>query len=267
MRMTTFNDAVGDHLRRVQAMRRVHFTFDAPAGAITLTRPLDRFPYVPSEARERDERCYEAYNIQVHGLMKRLQSARIERVVIGVSGGLDSTHALIVCARTMDRLELPRTNILAYTMPGFATSRATAENARALMAALGVTAGELERLIRSWRRWSREDEAERERRRHLSRTFSVFPDDEGMMNLGLGDIDGGLLVVGRKDTAKSIRIAPRKAGHSRRRIENLKWEVIQQVIKETLVIACEWSNEVDSINGPEVALRIMDGPDGPLSPD
>ena len=70
----------------------------------TLLRPLERFPYVPSDPIKRDERCYEAYNIQVHGLMKRLTSTGIKNVVIGVSGGLDSTHALIVAARTMDRL-------------------------------------------------------------------------------------------------------------------------------------------------------------------
>ncbi|MFW5952161.1 MAG: nitrilase-related carbon-nitrogen hydrolase, partial [Gemmatimonadota bacterium] len=63
MRMTTFNDAVGDHLGGVQGMRRIAFTFDPPTGQIPLERPLDRFPYVPSEARERDARCYEAYNI------------------------------------------------------------------------------------------------------------------------------------------------------------------------------------------------------------
>jgi NAD+ synthase (glutamine-hydrolysing) len=77
---------------------------------------------VPSDARERDQRCFEAYNIQVHSLLKRLASTGTKRVVIGVSGGLDSTQALIVAARTMDRLGLPRKNILAYTMPGFATS-------------------------------------------------------------------------------------------------------------------------------------------------
>jgi NAD+ synthase (glutamine-hydrolysing) len=144
MRMSTFNDGVGDHLLRVQAMRRVPFTFDAPAGSIPLSRPLDRFPYVPSEARLRDERCYEAYNIQVHGLMQRLRATGIEKVVIGVSGGLDSTQALIVCAKAMDRLGLPRSNILAYTMPGFATSDATKGNAWKLMEALGATAEEID---------------------------------------------------------------------------------------------------------------------------
>ncbi|HEX8464025.1 MAG TPA: NAD(+) synthase, partial [Abditibacterium sp.] len=92
----------------------------------------------------RDERCFEAYNIQVHGLMKRLQSIRGEKIVIGVSGGLDSTHALIVAAKTMDRLGLPRKNILGFTMPGFATSEGTKSNAHALMNALGITAAEID---------------------------------------------------------------------------------------------------------------------------
>jgi NAD+ synthase (glutamine-hydrolysing) len=144
MRMTTFNDAVGDHLERVQAIRRVPFTFDAPRGAIELSRPLDRFPYVPSQAAERNERCYEAYNIQVHGLMQRIRATGIEKLVIGVSGGLDSTQALIVSAKAMDRLGLPRSNILAYTMPGFATSDETRENAWKLMRSLGVSAEEID---------------------------------------------------------------------------------------------------------------------------
>jgi len=109
-----------------------------------LLRSVERFPYVPNDRAVRDERCYEAYNIQVHGLMKRLQSTKIEKIVIGVSGGLDSTHALIVAARTMDRLGLPRRNILGYTMPGFATSSGTRSNALGLMDALGVTSHEID---------------------------------------------------------------------------------------------------------------------------
>ncbi len=76
--------------------------------------------------------------------MKRLESTGIRKVVIGVSGGLDSTQALIVAAKTMDRLGLPRTNILGYTMPGFATSQSTLANAHRLMCALGITAEELD---------------------------------------------------------------------------------------------------------------------------
>jgi len=144
MRMTSFQDSVGDHLEKLRAMRRVSFEFRVPEGEIPLVREIPRFPYVPTDPAVRDERCYEAYNIQVHGLMKRLSATGIEKIVIGVSGGLDSTQALIVAARTMDRLGLPRTNILAYTMPGFATSEGTRGNAWALMRSLGVTAKEID---------------------------------------------------------------------------------------------------------------------------
>ncbi len=91
------------------------------------------FPYVPADPRRRDERCMEVYNIQVQALVQRLSSSKISKVVIGVSGGLDSTHALLVCAAAMDRLGLPRANILGYTMPGFATSDRTLDQARQLM--------------------------------------------------------------------------------------------------------------------------------------
>ena len=144
MRMTSFNDAANDHRERVRALRRVRFDFEIPQGEIKLERTVERFPYVPDDPALRDVRCYEAYNIQVHGLMKRLQSTGIRRVVIGVSGGLDSTHALIVAARTMDRLGLPRENIFAYTLPGFATSDETRRNAHRLMQALGATSEEID---------------------------------------------------------------------------------------------------------------------------
>ncbi|SFR47687.1 NAD+ synthase (glutamine-hydrolysing) [Marinobacter daqiaonensis] len=144
MRMTSFNDVVTDHRDRVRAIRQIDFEFQVPTGEIALMRDVGRFPYVPTDPAERDERCFEAYNIQIHGLMKRMNSAGLERVVIGVSGGLDSTHALIVAAKTMDRLGLPRSNILAYTLPGFATSDKTLENALGLMEALDVTAEEID---------------------------------------------------------------------------------------------------------------------------
>lgn len=144
MRLTSFSDSVGDHRERVRAIRRVEFEFEVPTGDISLMRKVERFPYVPNDPTKRDERCYEAYNIQVHGLMKRLISTGIKHIVIGVSGGLDSTHALIVAAKTMDRLGLSRENILAYTMPGFATSDVTLKNAHGLMNALGVSAQEID---------------------------------------------------------------------------------------------------------------------------
>jgi NAD+ synthase (glutamine-hydrolysing) len=139
MRTTSFSDSVEDCRPRLQTMRTVSFEAVLPTREIPLRREIGRFPYVPADSIARDQRCYEAYNIQVHGLMKRLASTGLKRVVIGVSGGLDSTQALIVAARTMDRMGWPRENILAYTMPGFATSEHTLQNAHALMKALGAT--------------------------------------------------------------------------------------------------------------------------------
>jgi NAD+ synthase (glutamine-hydrolysing) len=144
MRMTSFNDSIGDWREKLDLFRKIPFQFKIPEGKIPLMRKVERFPYVPADPVMRDERCYEVYNIQVHGLMKRLESAGTKKVVIGVSGGLDSTQALIVCARTMDRLGLPRRNILGYTMPGFATSDTTNRNAHRLMQALGITSTEMD---------------------------------------------------------------------------------------------------------------------------
>jgi NAD+ synthase (glutamine-hydrolysing) len=144
MRMTSFSDSASDCADRVRAIRRVPFEFLLPKGEVRLRRNVARFPFVPSDTGERDQRCYEAYNIQVHSLVKRLTSTGTKSVVIGVSGGLDSTQALIVAAKTMDKMGLPRKNILAYTMPGFATSDLTRNNAHKLMSALGVSAGEID---------------------------------------------------------------------------------------------------------------------------
>lgn len=143
MRQTSFSDSIGDYRERLQAMRKITLPLTPPI-VTDLRREVARFPYVPNDPATRDERCYEAYNIQVHGLIQRMRSAKVEKVVIGVSGGLDSTQALIVAARAMDRLGLPRRNVLAYTMPGFATSSQTRANAHALMAALGVGAHEID---------------------------------------------------------------------------------------------------------------------------
>lgn len=142
-RQTSFSDSIGDYRSHVRHMRRIPLAITLPV-VTDLRRSVARFPFVPNDPATRDERCYEAYNIQMHGLMQRMRSAGVEKVVIGVSGGLDSTQALIVAARTMDRLGLPRQNVLAYTMPGFATSSQTRRNAHALMAALGVSAHEID---------------------------------------------------------------------------------------------------------------------------
>ena len=103
-----------------------------------LERPVDRFPFVPDDPARLAQDCYEAYSIQVSGLVQRLRAIGKPKIVIGVSGGLDSTHALIVAARAMDLASRPRTDILAYTLPGFATSEGTKSNALALCEFLGI---------------------------------------------------------------------------------------------------------------------------------
>ena len=144
MRMNSFNDSVAHHRETLAQFRRIPFTLGLAPQTVPLRRNVARFPYVPGDPKLRDERCFEVYNIQVAGLEQRLRATNIKKIVIGVSGGLDSTQALIVACRTMDRLGLPRQNVLAYTMPGFATGEKTKSNAWRLMKALNVSAEEID---------------------------------------------------------------------------------------------------------------------------
>ena len=144
MRQNTFGDAALRHGGNVRRFRTVDFSLPVPAGRLLLARKIDPLPYVPSDPATRDARCEEVYRIQVNGLVTRLRATRGKKLVIGVSGGLDSTQALLVCARTVDQLKLPRANILAYTMPGFATSSRTRNQAWQLMRAVGATAEEID---------------------------------------------------------------------------------------------------------------------------
>lgn len=145
MHANTFGHSVRRHADEVSKFRAVRMVLGIDEDrALPLARRVERFPYVPADRRRRDERCAEVYNIQVQGLVQRLSATNISKVVIGVSGGLDSTHALLVCAKAMDRLGLPRANILAFTMPGFATSDRTLQQARRLMEVVGCTAREID---------------------------------------------------------------------------------------------------------------------------
>src|SRR6185503_17016236 len=144
MRTVTFNAAAAALGHPEHDFRRVTFDHEPSFADAGLERAIDRFPYVPDDPARLDLDCYEAFNIQVQGLMKRMEVTNGERVVIGVSGGLDSTHALLVAAKTFDALGLPRSGILGFTMPGFATSEGTKSNAWALMRALRVSAEEID---------------------------------------------------------------------------------------------------------------------------
>jgi NAD+ synthase (glutamine-hydrolysing) len=144
MRMPTFNDNAVAAGHPEKSARRIHFEHRPALTDLGLERRLRRFPYVPNRVEQLDLDCYEAFNIQVQGLAKRFQSTSGDRLVIGVSGGLDSTHALIVAAKMCDFLKLPRSTILGFTMPGFATGDTTKSNAWALMKALGVVGEEID---------------------------------------------------------------------------------------------------------------------------
>lgn len=144
MRNQTFSDAAEAHGRPEDTYRRIVFDHTVEAGDIGLIRPVQRFPFVPSNQKTLNEDCYEAFNIQVDALMRRIQATSAKSLILGISGGLDSTHALIVASKACDRLGLPRTAIRGYTMPGFGTSDETNGNAWKLMKAFGVTAQEID---------------------------------------------------------------------------------------------------------------------------
>ncbi|HPA14195.1 MAG TPA: NAD(+) synthase [Desulfobacterales bacterium] len=144
MRMNSFGQNARTHQEAIKRFRRIPLSVNIPDRRLLPVREYPRYPYIPSDPTKRDLRCYEIYNIQSNALAKRLKSTALKNVVIGVSGGLDSTHALIVAAHTMDLLKLPRSNIKAYTMPGFATSEKTYRNATKLMQSLDVEANEID---------------------------------------------------------------------------------------------------------------------------
>jgi NAD+ synthase (glutamine-hydrolysing) len=144
MRQNTFAASALRHGAAVERFRTIEYDGPVPAGRLALARRIERLPYVPSNPAHRDQRCEEVYRIQVQGLATRMRATGTRKLVIGVSGGLDSTQALIVCAKAMDELGLPRANILAYTMPGFATSTRTRNQAWQLMRAVGASAEEID---------------------------------------------------------------------------------------------------------------------------
>jgi NAD+ synthase (glutamine-hydrolysing) len=145
MRQTTFGQSVQRHREEIAGFRTVRFRAELPGeGTLPLERSYERFPFVPSDPTRRDQRCREVYQIQVQGLVKRFRATGAGRMIIGVSGGLDSTQALLVCARAMDVLGRPRQQILAYTMPGFATSDRTLDQARRLIRSVGCTYQEID---------------------------------------------------------------------------------------------------------------------------
>ncbi len=139
--MTSFHD---NRLAHVQEWRRIPFSLELSPRSPELLRAIDPQPFVPADPASRDERCREIFHIQVSALTRRLEQTGTPPVAIGVSGGLDSTLALLVACKTADLLKLPRRHIHALTLPGFGTTERTLSNARSLMEALGVSAQEID---------------------------------------------------------------------------------------------------------------------------
>ena len=136
----TFHDASEDAGRPEDWYRRVGFTHNHTPGDVGLKRSVRRYPFVPDDPATLNADCYEAVNIQVDALMRRIEATSAKSLILGISGGLDSTHALLVACIACDRLGLPRSTIRGYTMPGFGTSDRTKNNAISLMEAAGITA-------------------------------------------------------------------------------------------------------------------------------
>ena len=136
-RTSTFTEAVTNDM-----FTTVDFTQRDTEGR-ELSRFIDAFPFVPSEDEQLNKRCEEIVNIQTGGLMQRLDFTRCKSLVVGVSGGLDSTLALLIAVRAFDRLNLPRKGIFGITMPGFGTTDRTYNNAINLLHELGVSVKEI----------------------------------------------------------------------------------------------------------------------------
>lgn len=118
--------------------------FDLPAVELALDKNYAKNPFVPGNLEDRHLRCQEVFNIQMYGLIKRLKATGIDKVVIGISGGLDSTLALLVCSFAFKKMGLDSKNITAITMPCFGTTSRTRNNAHILMDELGVTKKEID---------------------------------------------------------------------------------------------------------------------------
>lgn len=144
IRTSSFKDCADQFRDSLKNFRQIFFSQTFSENDIELLRRIPRFPFVPESTSELNERCLEVLNIQVQGLTSRMRAASIQKLVIGISGGLDSTLALLVCCRAVDKLGLNRKNIIACTMPGFATSSSTRENAIELMNSLGTTCREID---------------------------------------------------------------------------------------------------------------------------
>jgi NAD+ synthase (glutamine-hydrolysing) len=144
MRQTSFGQAAARFHGDTPPFVRIAFELPVKRASLPLRREVARYPYVPSDPRQREQRCREVYDIQVQALAQRIQASGIRKLVIGISGGLDSTHALLVAARAMDQVGEQRSHIIGVTMPGYATSTRTLDQALRLMHSIGCAARQID---------------------------------------------------------------------------------------------------------------------------
>ena len=165
------------------------------AKELQLTRTYEAHPFVPQGA-ELDERCEEIFSIQVAGLAQRLVHTQAKSAVVGISGGLDSTLALLVCAKTFDKLGWSRKGIIGVTMPGFGTTDRTHDNAVSLMKSLGVTLREVsikEACLQHFRDINHDPELhnvvyENSQARERTQVLMDIANQEGGLVIGTGDM-------------------------------------------------------------------------------
>ncbi len=263
MRQTSFGEAIRYERQRLREFRTIPFALELPRqGRLIGDRVYERFPYVPSDPATRDERCAEVYDIQVQGLAKRLSSTGIKNAVIGISGGLDSTQALLVCANAMDHLGLPRSNILAYTMPGFATSTRTLAQARRLMKAIGCESNELDIRPACIQMLKDIGHPYSEGKNVYDVTFENVQAGERTSHLfRLANLRGGL-VVGTGDLSElALGWCTYGVG------DHMSHYAVNASVPKTLIRhVIRWVAETERV-GPEASAVLMEILDTPVSPE
>lgn len=143
MHINTFADCARNNIKTPYRIIQTGLSSEGEDFERPLLREINPTPFVPASDEHIAERCEEITNIQVAGLARRMEATRCKSLVVGISGGLDSTLALLVAVKTFDRLGIPRSGIVGVTMPGFGTTGRTYNNALTLMRTLGITMREI----------------------------------------------------------------------------------------------------------------------------
>ena len=253
-----------EHAFRLEAPRPAFstVTFPAPPAAdfgSVLLRRIDPRPFVPSDRPEElDLRCREIISSQVAGLATRLDHIRCRKAVIGVSGGLDSTLALLVTVLAFDTLGIPRDNVLGITMPGFGTTKRTHDNSTALMSLLGVSSREISIVPAVRQHFS--DIGQDESVHDLSYENSQARERTQLL-MDIAGKEGGI-VIGTGDLSElALGWCTYNGDHMSMYAVNVS---IPKTLVKTLVL---WAADNRFKDNPEAASVLRDIADTPISPE